>query len=148
MGQIKRTTQFCVVEPKRSSLRKPDWEMHPSWTAGMEGLNAYNKWVSEVVLPIAFQWIEEHKTEVYASVAEENRDDVGVVIASAFELVKALPSYANGLRVSREIELELEEGRFDPAGINPVWTGIAQKIREGTERVFEDESDVLRGTGR
>jgi hypothetical protein len=84
-----------------------DWETHPSWIAGMEALNAYGDWVSSFVLPIAFQWIEEHKAEVYASVPAELRDDVGVVIAAAFRLVKEFPAYKVGLEKSAIYEAEL-----------------------------------------
>ena len=100
MGIIKCNTQFIPCQHPKFRLKgaHPDWEMHPSWISGIEALDAYNHWVSEVVMPIAFQWIEEHKAEVYASVAEENKDDVGVVIAAAFDLVKELSSYQNGLK--------------------------------------------------
>ncbi len=62
MGIIKKITQYIPVQCKDYRLRgaHPDWETHPSWIAGLEGLDAYNHWVCEVVLPIAFQWIEEH----------------------------------------------------------------------------------------
>ena len=97
---VKKDCVYCPPPPHRP---KPpcgprDWEMHPSWIAGMEALNAYGDWVSSFVLPIAFQWIEEHKPEVYASVPEHLKDDVGVVIAAAFRLVKELPVYKEGLR--------------------------------------------------
>ncbi len=150
MGLLKRATQFFVCQPKRFQMGglHPDWETHPSWIAGIEGLNSYNQWVCEVVMPIAFQWIEEHKTEVYASIDEQNKDDVGVVIAAAFELVKTMSSYVNGLDATKQYEKELADGSFDPAGINPVWSGIAKTIREGTQRAYEKEAGVLKGTIR
>jgi hypothetical protein len=120
-----------------------DWETHPSWIAGMEALNAYGDWVSSFVLPVAFQWIEEHKSEVYASVPEELKDDVGVVIAAAFRLVKGLPAYKAGLQKSAAYEAELASGTFDPSKTNPVWTGITRRVRTETEEAFAEQAPLL-----
>jgi hypothetical protein len=109
----------------------------------MEALNAYGDWVSSVVMPIAFQWIEEHKSEVYASVPEELKDDVGVVIAAAFRLVKELPAYKLELEKSAIYEAELASGTLHSSKINPVWTGITKKIRTSTEEAFAEESSLL-----
>jgi len=117
--------------------------MHPSWIAGMEALNAYGDWVSSFVLPIAFQWIEEHKPEVYASVPEELKDDVGVVIAAAFRLVRELPVYQSGIEKSAAYEAEVASGTFDPSTTNPVWTGIVRKVRTSTEEVFAEQASLL-----
>lgn len=150
MGIVKRATEYIPCQHKgfRLTGTHPDWEMHPSWIAGIEALDAYNHWVSEVVLPIAFQWIEEHKPEVYASIAEEHKDDVGVVIAAAFELIKKLPSYQKGMQRSAEYEAALEHGTWDPAKINPVWTEIAQDVRGATKAGFASKSHVLKETIR
>ncbi len=120
-----------------------DWETHPSWIAGMEALNAYGDWVSSFVLPIAFQWIEEHKSEVYASVPEDLKDDVGVVIAAAFKLVKELPAYKEGLEKSAVYEAEVASGTYDSSKTNPVWTGIVRKVRTGTEEAFAEQAPLL-----
>lgn len=120
-----------------------DWETHPSWMAGMEALNAYGDWVSAVVLPIAFQWIAEHKEEVYASVPEEYKDDVGVVIAAAFKLVKELPAYKKGLEKSDAYQAALADGTWDPSKTNPVWTGMVKKVRHETRKVFAENSSLL-----
>ncbi len=120
-----------------------DWEAHPSWIAGMEALNAYGDWVSSVVMPIAFQWVEEHKDEVYATVPEELRDDVGVVLAAAFRLVKELPVYKSGLRKSAEYDAAVADGTFDPSTTNPVWTGIVRKVRAETDEAFAEQASLL-----
>src|SRR5580658_5603895 len=98
MGHVKVNCDYCPPchHKPPSCEGKRDWEMHPSWIAGMESLNAYSDWVSSVVLPIAFQWIEEHKPEVYAAVPPDLKDDVGVAIAAAFKLVSELPAYKKG----------------------------------------------------
>lgn len=141
----------CVYTPLRCrkpqpGAVRPDWEMHPSWSSGMEALEDYNQWVNEVVLPIAFQWIEEHKPEVYATVPEELKDDVGVVIAAAFRLVKELPAYRKGLEQCEAYETSVENGTWDASKTNPVWTGITRKIRAETKEAFAEESSLLGDT--
>jgi hypothetical protein len=122
--------------------------MHPSWIAGIEGLDAYNSWVCEVLMPIAFQWIEEHKRAVYDNVPDELQDDVGVVIASAFEIVKTLDSYNNGLKKAKEFDEALENEKLDLQTINPVWTDIVGNVRENTKKSFNAKADVLKDTIR
>ena len=147
MPIVKKFCVYCPPQaPKDPTPGGPrDWETHPSWIAGMEALNAYGDWVSSFVLPIAFQWIEEHKPEVYASVPEELKDDVGVVIAAAFKLVKELPSYKDGMQKSAAYEAEVASGTFDSSQTNPVWTGIARKVRASTEQAFAEQSSLLGG---
>jgi len=145
MPMVKRGCKYCP--PNLSKLPVPgatrDWEMHPSWIAGMEALNAYGDWVSSFVLPIAFQWIEEHKQEVYASVPEDLNDDIGVVIAAAFKLIKELPAYQSGLQKSAAYEAEVASGTFDSSKTNPVWTGIVKKVRTGTKEAFAEQASLL-----
>lgn len=109
----------------------------------MEALNAYGDWVSSVVLPIAFQWIEEHRQEVYAAVPEDLTDDVGVVIAAAFKLIKELPAYKRGMEKSRILEAEVADGTWDSSKTNPIWTEIAKKVRAGTKEAFSEQSPLL-----
>jgi hypothetical protein len=117
--------------------------MHPSWLAGLEALHSYSDWVNSMVLPIAFQWIEEHKAEVYASVPEELRDDVGVVIAAAFRRVKELPAYKAAIEKRAEHDAEVASGAHDPSKTNPVWTGLARKVRAETEAAFAEQAPLL-----
>jgi hypothetical protein len=112
----------------------------------MASLQDYNFWVNEFVLPVAFQWIEEHKPEVYANIPEELRDDVGVVIAAAFQLVKELPAYKRGLKKCEEYEESLEKGTWNPSKTNPVWTSLTRRIRAEMKEAFEEESSLLGDT--
>ena len=145
MHQVKKNTKYCPPRHDQPLSREGhrDWEMHPSWIAGVESLNAYSDWVSSVVLPIAFQWIEEHKPEVYAQVPEELWDDVGVVLAAAFKLIRELPAYKTGIEKSAEYEAAVKDGTWDSSKTNPVWTGIAEKIRTGTEEAFAEQASHL-----
>jgi len=140
---VKMNCDFLPVppgfdEPLVSGVQR-DWEMHPSWIAGMESLNAYAHWVSAVVMPIAFQWIEENKPEVYATVSEEFKDDVGVVMAAAFKLIKELPTYKNGMEKSAAYEAGLADGTCDRSTLNPVWTRITKRVREETAEAKQRE---------
>jgi len=145
MPIVKRDCVYCPPHHQKPPVSGSPrvWEMHPSWIAGMEALNAYSDWVSSFVLPIAFQWIEEHKPEVYASVPEELKDDVGVVIAAAFKLVKELPAYQNGMEKSAAFEADVASGAHDTSKTNPVWTGIVRKIRARTEEAYAEQSSLL-----
>src|SRR6185437_13395362 len=74
----------------------PTWAVHPSLKTALDSLQSYDCWVARVVMPIAFQWIEEHKDEVYKLVPTKPKDltdDIGVVIAAAFTLVEQTPCY-------------------------------------------------------
>jgi hypothetical protein len=145
--QIKRTTQL-LIKRCLGICGAPDWSMHPSWITGIEALNAYNCWVSEVVMPIVFQWILEHKDEVYKGMPPEKEDDVGVVIASAFEIVKTMESYKEGVKAAKVFEEERKRGAVDLTKINPVWTEITRKIKEDTKRIFDENQNVLKDTIR
>jgi hypothetical protein len=145
MRHVKLVCEYCPPPHHKPPFPggHRDWETHPSWIAGMEALNSYGDWVSSVVLPIAFQWIEEHKSEVYASVPEDIKDDVGVVIAAAFRLIKELPAYKNGMEKSAAYEADVASGTHDSSKTNPVWAGIAKKIRANTEEAFAEQSSLL-----
>lgn len=148
MGSVKQNCHYIPSQPAQFRLRgvHPDWEMHPSYVSAIESLDAYNHWVCEVLLPIAFQWIEEHKPEVYASVPEDAKDDVGVVIASAFDLIKNLKAYQDGLKESAQYEASLANGTFDSKNTNPVWASIAQDLRTATSKAFATKSTLLKQT--
>lgn len=141
----------CIYWPPpckkpRSGGDHREGEMHPSFAAGLEALEDYNHWVNAVVLPIAFQWIEEHKPEVYAQVPEELRDDVGVAIAAAFNLVKELPAYKQGLEKCQAYEAACEDGAGEPSKANPVWSSITKEVRIRTKEAFAEQSPVLGDT--
>lgn len=145
MSIVKKDCDYCPPRHHKppASGGPQDSEMHPSWIAGMEALNAYSDWVSAFVLPVAFQWIEEHKPEVYASVPEDLKDDVGVVIAAAFRLVKALPAHQRGVEKSAAYQADVARGTHDSSKTNPVWTGIVRKVRTETEEAYAEQASLL-----
>lgn len=149
MGSKKgNCTNIPCHNPKhrlRSAL--PNWEVHPSLKTALDSLDAYQHWVSEIVIPIAFQWIEEHKPEVYAGIPKNLYDDIGVVISAAFDLVSQMPYYKKGLEMSVEFERERENGTLDTSKYNPVWTTIAKHIDRDIKHVFNEHKDILKHSG-
>lgn len=146
MSPIKIGCKYTPLRCRKPGEPRPVWEMHPSWITGIEALQDYNTWVNEIVLPIAFQWIEEHKPEVYADIPEELKDDIGVVIAAAFRLVQELPAYKEGLELCEKYEKAVQDGTWNPATTNPIWTTITRKIQTETKEAFAEESSVLGDT--
>jgi hypothetical protein len=136
---------LLVHEPPGFCLKKAhrNWSGHPSWIGAMEALDDYHRWVSQVVMPIAFQWIEEHRDEVYSSVKDPEKNDVGVVIASAFKLVKKMPAYKEGLKNAKPFNKAVKDGTFNSKIHNPVWTKIVKKVRIETKKAFAEETPPL-----
>ncbi|ASK24777.1 hypothetical protein BSSX_2885 [Bacillus subtilis] len=96
----------------------------------LEHLDAFNHWVSEIVLPIAFQWIEENKEDVYKDIPSDEIDDVGIVISRAFELIKEKEAYQIGLEEYNKYVEDLNQHTLDTKKINPVWTSLTKELRE------------------
>jgi hypothetical protein len=140
MSHIKVDCDYCPHPHRNSFSPYRDWETHPSLINGLEALNAYSDWVSSVVLPIAFQWVDENRTEVYASIPDNLKDDVGTVIAAAFRLVRERDAYKRGMEKSAAYETTVVNG--DTSKLNPVWASVAQKVRTCTEEVFADQSSL------
>jgi hypothetical protein len=155
MGIIKHFTTYCPPPPPpppppgRPFNR--DWEDHPSWITGIQALEEFHGWVARVVLPIAFQWIEENYKEVYAKVDklksdEDLKDDVGVVIAAAYELVKQRKAFEKGQEASKKFEEDQKHDRLDTQTLNPVWARITQEVRRATKEAFDAEKKYLDDT--
>jgi len=129
-------------------------EHHSSYSLALEALDDYCHWVSEAVLPIAFAWIDEHYDEVYAKVPAHYRDDVAVVIAAAFEIVKTTPYYQKGIDLGRQIESNpqvlfsscLGDDPKNVPPINPVWTDITNRNASKVKDDWEEHRDLLDST--
>jgi len=148
MSTIKRDCKLVIpfcLEHRLAKTFKPA-EHHASFILALEALDDYCHWVSEAVMPIAFAWIEEHKDAVYQRVPDRYFDDVAVVIAAAFEIVKTYPFYKRGVELGKELDTLQKLRDADPHAINPVWTAITCK---NASRVGEDWNrfrDLLNGT--
>jgi hypothetical protein len=150
MGIWKRGTVYKNTQaaPFRLEGVHPPWEMHPDWIQAIKALESYNLWVCEVVMPIAFQWIEEHKKEVYDGLPPDQHDDVGVVIAKAFQLVKEQAYYREGGKLTQDFEAELKSDKFDPATINPMWQRMSPDLDKARESVKAGFREIFRDTIR
>jgi hypothetical protein len=129
LAKTQHTTTFLPTQSESASLIA-DWEGHPAWTIAQQGLQDFHNWVSGVVLPIVFQWIEEHHDEVYKDMPEELKGDVGTVIAKAFKLVEPLDTYQRGLVESQKLEDLRKSGKLDIKGLNPEWAKKTRELRE------------------
>ena len=153
-GIVKHNTGYCPPPPPDDTgfSSKPDWVDHPSWITGMQALERFHHWVSAAVLPIAFQWIHENYDEVYEGIPDHLRDDVGVVIAAAFELVRKREAhseaYKKGQKSAEDLKLQMEtkKDKFDPSHLNPVWAKITREVRHATKSSFEAEKTYLDDT--
>ncbi len=70
-------TGATTLTYKRTSYEPPtfaSWEEHPALITAFDCLNLYNQWVAERVLPNAFQWIAEHRDDVYAGLSPKQKD--------------------------------------------------------------------------
>jgi hypothetical protein len=148
-GIIKFVTMHLPPPPGEPSCIQGllrDWENHPSLIAGVEALDAYQKWVSSIVMPIAFAWIDQHYDEVYANIPPELKDDVGVVIAAAFELVKQTPKYQKGVEGFKKYKEDRKSGNLNTKDLNPIWTRITREVRKATQGIFQAEKKHLDDT--
>lgn len=134
--RISKTTHSTTFGPTQSKCGSltADWEGHPSWTIGQQAFGDFHNWVSGVVLPIAFQWIEEHHDEVYKDIPAELKNDVGVVIAKAFKLIEPTETYQRELRESQKLEDLRKSGKLNTNNLNLKWTKATKELRDALKR--------------
>jgi len=87
---------------------------HPDLLRAIRGLADYDNWVSQRLIPIALKWIDEHRDEVFQGLSEEDQDDMGAVIESAYRIIQRSP----WMQERREASTTFNE---DEATINPKW---------------------------
>jgi hypothetical protein len=119
------------------------WEDHPALKTAFDCLNIYAFWVSQRVIPIAFQWISEHKHEILDPLTEAQKADVGVVIEAAFEKVRLEPQYKKGLDNAQFIATQKQQNIFNSARYNPAWTRVADGIEENVKAAFKTDLKQL-----
>jgi hypothetical protein len=146
MGIKGDCTHYLFKCPHIPKPTYPKWLVHPSLKTALDSLEAYNSWVEEVVMSIAFAWIEEHKADVYKHVPKKYRDDEGVAIAAAFELVRQTETYEKGRRFGQELCKKMGEGPVDTSKFNPLWTEISEHIQEEIRETFARHKRLLKHT--
>jgi|UPI000684EBF4 hypothetical protein len=150
MGMLKRNCNFMPIQcsPFALSRAYAPKELHPSLNIAIHSLDDFIHWVSGVVLPIAFQWIYENRTQVYAGIPDAKKDDVGVVIAAAFQLVKNLDAYKYGMDEFEKYCKDPEDPDSDDAKMNPVWEKITKDALQCITDAFQGQGESLSDTIR
>jgi hypothetical protein len=97
-------------------------------------------------MPIACAWIEEHKDAVYAKVPDKYLDDIAVVIAAAFQIVRTYPFYKKGLELGKELDTLQKLTEADPHEINPVWAAVYCQNASRVEQDWNRYRDLLDDT--
>jgi hypothetical protein len=121
------------------------WEDHPALKLAFDCLNAYNYWVSQRVIPIAFQWIDEHHDEVYGQIPLEKHDDVGAVIASAFEIMRNNDKYNAKYKEGLDLAMQIENGDIEPSecNCNPMWAEVGSELQDHLAEALESHETQL-----
>jgi hypothetical protein len=135
----------CKLEHRLAKCFKPE-EHHPSYLLALEALDDYCHWVEEAVMPIACAWIEEHKDAVYAKVPPPYTDDIAVVIAAAFQIIRTYPFYKKGVELGNDhptLESVKAAATYE---INPVWAAITCRNALRVEQDWNRYRDLLDDT--
>jgi hypothetical protein len=136
MGLVKQDTQLIPVQKMfRVGHVHPTWEMHPDWIQALRNLDTYNQWVCEIVMPIVFDWIQDHYAEVYKDMPDGHKDDMGVVIEKAFQIVSERSSYKDGVKNADAYEARVKSKNVDLAKTNPVWQEMSKALDQARENV-------------
>ena len=119
-----------------------DWAQHPALNLAMDGIAIYANWVSQVVMPIAFLWIEAHKEAICKNKSwAKLPDDVNEVINAAFEIAMQEPYYKNGQTAFTQFQEELKAGTLKTDTLNPSWTAISKSLRAAIHKAFPNSQD-------
>ena len=142
---LKIACKYVGEPPTRvlASPAIPDYAQHWGLSVAVEGLAAYQHWVSCMVLPIVFQWVDEHKEEVYGRVPRDLRDDIDTVIRAAFEIIREKKAYEEGRKELEEFKAMMASDKLDTSKINPSWTRITANLREEMKEALKHESEPL-----
>jgi hypothetical protein len=124
----------------------PSWEMHPDFVQALKSLDSYNLWICEVVMPIVFQWVQEHYEEVYKDIPTDQRDDVGVVIARAFSIVQKLSYYNHGVELSKEYAQRITNRDPELNKLNLTWQHMSAALDKAKQSAKDDFTKLLGST--
>ena len=134
---------FCVPNPTAISPLAADWAQHPALNLGLEGIVAYVNWVNRMVLPIVFQYVEDHHEEVYKTIPDFLENDIGTIVDKAFEYVKNQDAYKEGQIELAKYQAKVAAGTWDPKNVNPTWSAASKGLREGMRSALAAESIPL-----
>ena len=152
-GQLMKTGCRYLCEGSRPVTTPPtteSWAQHPGMNMAMDGIAIYANWVSRVVMPIVFQWVDEHRAEMHdkMGIAQDALlpDDVDAVVHAAFEIVKEKPAYLAGREAFKEFQDALADRSWNPAGLNSHWSAMTETIRQQMRETSHQEVGPLVGS--
>jgi hypothetical protein len=152
-GQLIKTNCRYLCEGSRPITTPPtteDWAQHPALNMAMDGIAMYANWVSRVVMPIVFDWVDDHTQEMREKMGVRSTDllpdDVDAVVKAAFEIVKGKRAYAEGRVAFEQFQLAIASRTWTSTNINPKWTRISERMREEIRETLIEESRPLAGT--
>ena len=139
-AQAVKTGCRYLCEGSRPANTPPtteDWAQHPALNVAIDGISIYANWVSRVVLPIAFLWINEHKDQICKNEDwDKLPDDVNRVVSAAFDLAKEQHYYKEGRIAFFEFQQGLRDGTFKVDDINRSWVEISKILRAKIREQF------------
>ena len=102
-----------------------DGAQHWGLSVALEGIAAYQNWVSGWLWPVAALWVYEHKAEICRSEGwPDLPDDVDKVIRAAFEFARKHDRFGDNFQViSKDDGSELKD-------VNPAWREASNAMCE------------------
>ncbi len=144
---LKYQTRYTGVPTKMSaSAAVAGYGQHWGLHAAVEGLAAYQHWVSCMVLPIVFEWIEERHDAFYAQIPPDLHDDIDTVVKVAFEMIRE--KYEKRQWDPDQLKSKIASGEIDSKQINRTWTDISAHLRHEMHEASIHESEPLVGAVR
>jgi hypothetical protein len=139
-GQLIKTGCKYLCEGSRPLDTPPtteDWAQHPALNIAIDGIAIYANWVSRIVMPIAFLWINDHKDEICRNEHwDKLPDDVNEVVNAAFEIAKEQHYYKDSRIAFYEFQQEVKAGKFRHDDINPNWAEKSKELRAELHKQF------------
>jgi hypothetical protein len=109
----------------------------PDFLRTLRALSDYHEWVEGRLMPIVGMWMEEHKSEIKATLTSAEQDDIGASVEAAYKVVALSPWWQRISKNAKEpgFAEELRQ-RMTP---NPVW-------QEATKAFFDAEQSIKGGS--
>jgi len=98
---------------------------HWGLSVALDGIAAYQNWISGWLLPIASLWIYEHLDEIREYRKLDKPDDLNELVKGAFEFARD-HHYFN----AEHFELDQDQHGLNCNDINPTWAGIYNELKE------------------
>ena len=83
---------------------------------------------------------------MYGQLPDDKHDDVGAVIASAFEIMRNNDNYNAKYKEGQDLADKIENGDVVPSecNCNPMWSGVASELQDHLAEVIETHETELK----